>query len=159
MRFKRGFTLIELLVVTALASVLFLLSAVAFSSLLSSQSKTEIIAEVRQNADAILSQFERDVREATGMTVAGTTVTLTGGPTTVVWNCNNGGNFTRNGEAINNTHNIHGVRVSSCTLDNTTGSPATVRLVFVLEQAANAPNRDEYKISETFRTTLTTREF
>ena len=175
--YNKGFTLVELLVVTAVIGVLGVLSATLISSILRSQNKTAIINEVRQNGDLVISKFERDVKQSSGISITGaacpptctgTSVTLTTYQgTDIIWVCTPAaapadGGFTRNGTSVINEDSDNGVSVSVCgfTLQSSAGAniPQIVRLQFTLEQRSDV-QRAEYQVREPFQVTAGTRAY
>lgn len=154
---------------TALAGVLMIIAATIFSSLLSSVAKSNVITEVRQNGDLVISLFDRDVRAATSASATSTTTTLTGVSGTITWSCQTVGGirqFTRNGQAVTNIDPALGVQVlqldgvAGCNVFTiTSGTPRIVTLRFRLIQGSQVTGRDEYEIDVPFRVSVGTRQY
>jgi prepilin-type N-terminal cleavage/methylation domain-containing protein len=164
----KGFTLIELLVATAVMGLLAMVSANIISSVLKSQNKTTIINEIRQNGDSAIARFERDAKQARGITPVGlgpfTSVTLDIDGVNVVWACQAGGAISRDGQAVTNNDPIKGVQWTTCGFSEVTDNagqtiPQVVTLRFTMTQAANAPGRTEFEASEDFQVTVGTRAY
>ena len=163
----KGFTLIELLVTTAVMGLLAVVSANIISSVLKSQNKTAMVNEVRQNGDLVIAKFERDVRQAQGITGGVFSVNLDVDGTSVVWACANEGGtsgvFRRATRVVTNDDPERGVSVYGCSFNVSgnpgTGTPQIVRLVFNLRQAVGAPQRAEFGVDEPFQATVGTRAY
>lgn len=160
---EKGFTLIELLVVTAIIGVLGVVSATIFNSILRSQNKTSIINEVRQNANIVISKFERDVKQAAQITwISDYEIELeTHDGVTITWECNTGVGGSRvifrNGAAIINTDPINGVQADSCLFTPFPAgstSPRLIQFSFHLTQGSSAPDTPEFKVDVPFTITV-----
>ena len=160
--YEKGFTLIELLVVTAVMGGLAIVSATVISNVLRSQNKTNIVNEVRQNGDMVIDKFERDVKQASGVTqVSGTNVELYIGGTAIGWDCT-GNSFTRDGVAVTSTDPTTGVQLVTCQFVVTgtagQGIPQIVKLDFTLEQR-NVAGVSELESQVPFEITVGTRAY
>lgn len=166
-----GFTLLEILVVMAILGILIGVASSVFISVLRSQNKTQVINEVRQNADLVINLIERDVRDASNLSPpSGNTLTITRDSGDIIWTCvpegaNNNGHFTRDigsgPETVTNDDTLRGVSVD-CTggvFDVTGSTSFIVRVRFSMNQGVDAPTRNDFNINLPFETTVGTRSF
>ncbi len=160
--YEKGFTLIELLVTTAVMGLLAVVSATVISNVLRSQNKTNVINEVRQNGGLVIDKFERDVKQASGVTqISGTSVELDIGGTAVEWDCT-GNSFTRDAISVTSTDPTTGVQIVGCQFEVTgtagQGIPQIVKLDFTLEQR-NTAGASELEAQVPFEVTVGTRAY
>ena len=170
----RGFTLLEILVVMAILGILIGISSSVFISILRSQNKTQVIIEVRQNADLVINLIERDVRDASNLSLSQTNFandTLTIDKNLdITWVCVEesagvNGHFTRQiegglAETVTNDDTVRGVSVDCGGVFGVTGSTSfIVRVKFSMKQGVEAPTRNDFNINLPFETTVGTRSF
>jgi prepilin-type N-terminal cleavage/methylation domain-containing protein len=68
---KRGFSLIEILVTLVIVGILGTVATQTLINILRNQSKAEIIKEVKQNGDYVLSKMEVEIRNARAVGIIG----------------------------------------------------------------------------------------
>lgn len=177
---QEGFTLIEILVVTVILGLLLTVAANVFISILGSQNKTSLLAEIRQNASLVIDTFERDVRSAQRAALGcaspceSNTLTLTyPDSTTITWRCYIGDPLpvpVSNGRFTRQVQGASEVNVTNIDIDNGTSVGCTggggafegddanvtiVRLHFLLKQGENSPNKVQFSNTDVeFRTTV-----
>ncbi|OGY26393.1 MAG: hypothetical protein A2Z24_01255 [Candidatus Woykebacteria bacterium RBG_16_44_10] len=147
--------------------LLAIVSANIVSNVLRSQNKTNIVNEVRQNGDLVIDKFERDVKQASGITqISSTNVELDIGGTAVGWDCT-GNSFTRDGVSVTSTEPITGVQIVDTpahlcefvvTGTGGAGIPQIVKLDFTLEQR-NTASASELQSQVPFSVTVGTRAY
>jgi len=169
---RRGFTLIELLVVVGLVGILAAVSADLFSSILRAYSKAQIINEIEQNGNAVLSHLGQQIRNAASVSPEGLSKSITvvdqdGG--SVVFSFENSfsrdaavqiGVVKKGGDILTNHHSVRGVDVVSTDsyFDvSTEGGMQTVKIFIKIRQAPNAPARFDYQAETALETTVVVR--
>jgi len=167
-----GFTLIELLVVVTLIGILAAVSTNLFVSVLKAYNKAQIVSEIEQNGNAVVSRLEQQIRNAASasstdpssisvtdqdgaVTVFSfTTATSLDNPAVSI------GVLKENNNILTNYHSVTGVNVvigeSSFTV-TAVGKTQNVKIVLKLEQAPNAPGRIDYQAEATLETTVVVR--
>ncbi|MEX0621601.1 MAG: type II secretion system protein [Candidatus Woykebacteria bacterium] len=174
---QNGFTLVELLVVTAVIGILAIISATVFNSILRSQNKTAVINEVRQNGNLAIDKLDRDVKQASEVTLVddlqdgditdgdATSIKLTTDQGLITWECDDIGlTINRNVASVLNTDSLNGVRLvaGSCRFVVSDPASTTTQLVkfeFRLQQGSAAPARSEFEVNEPFEATIGTRSY
>jgi prepilin-type N-terminal cleavage/methylation domain-containing protein len=144
-----GFTLVELLLTIALLSIAVGVTTDIILSITKSYSKTEMANELEQNANFVSLKLEKELRNASSVTVPATvdapSSTLTFVTTdglVVTYNLDASGLLNRNGSVIVNNDSTVGVLVScpaGCfTLKNT--SPQVVQMGLRFQQRNSGGN-------------------
>jgi len=166
---KRGFTLIELLVVVGLILIAGGVGTAIVTSVIRSYNKANIINEIEENGNYVLSLMETHIRNAksvspTGTTTQTITVTPQEGSSFTFSIANPSGNIgvvRKDAEVLTNDDLVTGVNVdtdpsrSYFEISNTT--PPTVKIVLHLTQPPNAPGRVDYQAETTLQTTVVVR--
>lgn len=172
----KGFTLLEIIIATSIVAILAVIISQTLSATTKSNSKVEIIKEVKQNGDFALSIMERMIRNARGVTSicadagsAASSVTLNngdGGTTTL--NCLWDGAISRIASSsaagvdyltgtnvtLGGTDCANASLIFTCT---SLGSvPNTISIAFQLAQSRVSPSLFE-QASETFQSTVSIR--
>ncbi len=137
---KSGFTLVEILVVVALIGVASIVTTQVLLSVLRSQSKGEVVKEVKQNGDYAYTFIEQQIRNAKDVAMPGGILTITNPDTTTTTvNCSSGTMIltTQPGPTTLPLTN-NNVIVSSCSFSignpNPGNSPKYVYLSYVVSQ-------------------------
>ena len=174
MRKNWGFTLIELLVVVGVVGILAAVSADLFSSILRAYNKTQIINEIEQNGNAVLSHLEQQIRNAASVSPDGSgikSITVSsqdGGTTTFSFVSRFSldapatliGVVEKDGYILTNYHSVGGIDV--VTADSyfdvsTSGGMQQVKIFMEIQQAPNAPGRVDYEAEAILETTVVVR--
>ncbi len=171
----KGFSLIEMLVVAAILGFLGVVSATIISQILSSQNKTLVTNNVKQNGDYATQVFERDVRSA-GIALVSPdpctqndcTLTLlsTSGATLQTWTCEDEtatkrvlkrqlggvGTFV----AVTSSDDQSGTNIDTCAgiFDVNEDNENLVTIKFKLKSAVGLPDRPEFQASIDFILTV-----
>ncbi len=141
---KKGFTLLEIIIATSIVAIIGVIISQTLSSTTKSNSKVEILKEVKQNGDFALSIMERMIRNARQITstcsdvgTSGQSLVLTnfdGGSTTL--SCQWDGSISRVASvSAAGTDFLTGTNVTLGGTDCTSAS-----LGFTCTSLANAPN-------------------
>lgn len=69
-RLNRGFTLVEILVVMAIMAIVGTIMVGIFSNTLRGSSKSQILAAIKQNGQAVLDNMDKVIRDADGVVCA-----------------------------------------------------------------------------------------
>jgi prepilin-type N-terminal cleavage/methylation domain-containing protein len=178
---KKGFTLIEILVVAAIVGFLGLVSAVIISSILTSQNKTLVTNNIKQNGDYATEIFERDVKQAystSSCELPGCwwlTLNNSEDAPFVTWKCEPSGTanvlkrqpIPGSIQSVTNEDPKNGTNISDCThvfkvpnsTDITYKGKLLVTIEFTLNGPVAGPSGQEFKSSVDFNLTVGTRTF
>jgi len=164
---EKGFTLVELLVVVGLVLIIGTVGTSIITSVLRSYNKAQIINEIEQNGNYVLSLMESQIRNARSV------VCDSGGPNCLKVNVTPQGGIAfsfeiatgtigvvrKDAEVLTNDDWQTGVDVvisgTSASHFNVSGNK--VEIVLQLRQAPNAPGRVDYQAATTLRTTVVVR--
>ncbi|MBI4037894.1 type II secretion system protein [Candidatus Curtissbacteria bacterium] len=184
-KFKAAFTLIEFLVVLALLSLTIGSALLFLTNLIKGANQANIIAETKQNGQAVLDSLEKMIRNASDAKQIGAA-----GNNQIVLDFGNGqylhikgcifdssndwiGVFQSSSmsaptdaqfNSVTNRDSVSGVDVELCNfqvIDPSGGdvSPAIVNIGFVANQGAQAPSRRDFKAKVEFKTTISLRQY
>ncbi len=169
-----GFTLIELLVVVGLVGILAAVSADLFSSILRAYNKTQIINEIEQNGNAVLSHLAQQIRNAARVSsTSSDTITVTdqdGVETIFSFDTVHSleldalatmiGVVKKGNDILTNYHSVGGINVvtdDSYFDVSTSGGMQQVKIFMKIQQAPNAPGRVDYEAETILETTVVVR--
>ncbi len=172
-RNQRAFTLIEILVVVGIIIIVSGLAAGIFSSLMRSYNKAQIVNELEQNGNFVLSVMEQQIRNAGDAEEITNGIEIEyrdGGSTAakqfifVPPDCANGQNgYIMQDDASNiltSTDPVTGVNVTSATFtvnQVNVDLAKSVDIALTLTEACEAPNRLDYQDQVDLRTTVVVR--
>lgn len=165
----RGFTLLEMLVSIAIVAIVSIILSQVFISTLRTNTKTELLKDIKQNGELTFETMVRAVQNADDVICSDSktlVVTDTSGNTT--FTCGLNGSITRivmqtaSGTSYLTTDNATlgggscGASSLSFVCTGGTGEPVTVNMSFVLGQAGTGAQKFE-EFSESFETSATMR--
>lgn len=140
-KINRGFTLFEMIVAIGIFIVLVLLSGQVFFATLRGSTKTEVVREVRQNADFAVSVMERQLHNAANVKVCdGTQVSYFDQEGVLTsFSCVSGADsyIASGGARLTNPD----VAVASCSI--TCPQTGVVEISFTVRQKATSPRPEE----------------
>lgn len=186
LRFQGGFTLVEFLIVISVIALSVGSVLVFLTSTIKGSNQANIIAEVRQNGQAVLDNLQTNIRASkkaevptTGFGDARLFLTLaSGGNLSVI--CTNAVGTTANGyiaiskrstidttmdpvltnyQNITNANLVSGIDITCGTTFRVNTNTNIVIISFVANQAVGAPSRVDFKANATFVTTVGIRSY
>lgn len=178
---KNGFTMIELLVVLAVLGIIAAIGGEILMTVIRTYNKANIIGELQQNGNYVLSQLEEEIREsgAVSQTSSHDLTVVRRDESTVTYSFiepSGSGGTCVNGrlersldggaaQVMTNTDNKGGINVIFTTPDpsafevDATSIPNKVNITLKISQACNASTRIDYQAETVLKTTVSLRTY
>lgn len=167
---KKGFTLIEILVVVGILGLIAVIGTNMFFSILKGETKTRVLAEVKQNGNyalSVMGRMIRNAKEITSCTSNMQTITIKNpdreettfdlsGTRIASRSALGTGYLTSDKVRIDKTDPVNKPYRFDCTA--VTGSPAVITIRFTLSQPGVA-TRPEEQATVDFKTTVSLRTY